>query len=117
MTMDRRTLLQGMVVLSTAALGLPARALTRSRDDVALVVYDGQHAPSRALARGATTAIDLVDERQSRWAALRAAQPESVVIGLTSWSDLIQVQAALEPRRKRLRTLESRGAFYYWEIA
>jgi len=38
-------------------------------------------------------------------------------VGLTSWNDLVQVRAVLEPRGMPIRTEARRGRLFYWEMA
>ncbi len=115
MSLTRRSALKGIaVVAATAATGM-SHAFVPSRT---LLVYDSRVEPSRALGASHTgPSVDLVEERAERWRTLRNLRSRDPVTGLTSWSDFVQVRAALEPRGLRVRTETRRGRLFYWEMS
>ena len=48
---------------------------------------------------------------------LRRLRPDGRVVGLTSWSDLVQVRGLLEQRGSRLHAQARCGRLFYWEMA
>ena len=116
MSVTRRSVLQG--VLCAAAVPPVGCVGVTTAAAVDLVVYDSRLAPSRALqGRYVGAAIDVARERANRWQELRATRPAGRVIGLTTWSDLVQARGLLEGQRKRLRIEARCGALFYWEMA
>lgn len=114
--MLRRQVIKGMALM--APLGAVAAVIDGPlpRRPDALVVFDSDHATSREFAGSAVCAIDLVDERTGRWAQLRHATPTGAVMGLTTWSDFVQVRGVLEARRMRVQFTLRRGDLYYWHM-
>jgi hypothetical protein len=116
MSVTRRTLLQGLLVaagtVSTGtgwAISVPA---------MALLVYDSRLPQSRTLKhRHGGRSIDLAHEHANFWRHLRTLRYDGRVVGLTSWSDLVQVRGLLEEQGKRLRAEAPCGPLFYWEMA
>lgn len=116
MSVTRRSVLQGLLVAATAMSTGTSQALSLPSDS--LLVYDSGLPESRAFAsRHTGRPVDLADERANRWQSLRSHRSTATVVGLTSWSDLVQVRAALEPRGLRMRAEARCGQLYYWEMA
>ncbi len=116
MSVTRRSVLQGLLVAAATVSTGASQAL--SLPPGSLLVYDSGLPESCALAsRHAGQAVDLADERANRWQSLRSHRSTATVVGLTSWSDLVQVRAALEPRGVRLCAEAPCGRLYYWEMA
>ena len=115
MNITRRSLLKGTLVTATAA----ALGASRMRlDPGALLVYDSRLPQSQALQQSHVgRAIDLAHEHANRWGNLRRLRPDGRVVGLTSWSDLVQVRGLLEQRGSRLRAQARCGRLFYWEMA
>jgi hypothetical protein len=84
----------------------------------ALLVYDSRLPQSRALRSAyAGRVLDLAYEQVNLWRNLRNLRPGGRVVGLTSWSDYVQVRSLLEERRSRLRAEARCGRLFYWEMA
>lgn len=116
MSVTRRSVLQGLLVAATAMSTGTSQALSLPSDS--LLVYDSGLPESRALAsRHTGRSVDLADERANRWQSLRSHRSTATVVGLTSWSDLVQVRVALEPRGLRMRAELRCSQLYYWEMA
>jgi hypothetical protein len=117
MKLTRRTLLKSALVVGTTAVGTQ-RVLTAAPAPLGLRVFDSGLPSSRAwLSHQTGPAIDVDNERRSRWAYLRSFEPCGVVSGLTSWSDFVQVRGVLQEKGKRLRLESRRGELFYWEMA
>jgi len=83
-----------------------------------LLVYDSRLPQSRALRSAyAGRVLDLAYEQVNLWRNLRNLRPDGRVVGLTSWSDYVQVRSLLEERRSRLRAETRFGRLFYWEMA
>jgi len=103
-----------MLAKSAAALSAPAFAVPPN----ALLVYDSRLRPSRALnARHPVRSIDLAHEHANFWRELRGLRFRGPVVGLTSWTDLVQVRTLLAERGWRLRAETRCGTLFYWEMA
>ena len=116
MSITRRAMLQGTLVsAATLATGTSSAMAMPPR---ALLVYDSRLPQSRAL-RGAYAGrvLDLAYEQVNLWRNLRKLRPDGRVVGLTSWSDYVQVRSLLEERRSRLRAETRFGRLFYWEMA
>jgi hypothetical protein len=114
-TISRRSVLQGAVLaaatISTRAHGELAVPPT------ALLVFDSRLPQSRALELDhAGRSIDLAHEYANLWRDLRRLRASGRVVGLTRWSDLVQVRALLEERGRRLRAEVRCGRLFYWEM-
>ena len=114
MNITRRSLLKGTLVTATAAvLGASRMRLAPG----ALLVYDSRLPQSLALQRSHDgRSIDLAREHASRWGTLRRLRCSGIVVGLTSWSDLVQVRGLLEERGSRLRAQARCDRLFYWEM-
>ena len=116
MSITRRAMLQGTLGAATtlatgasSALAVPPQAL---------LVYDSRLPQSRALRSAyAGRVLDLAYEQVNLWRNLRNLRPGGRVVGLTSWSDYVQVRSLLEERRSRLRAEARCGRLFYWEMA
>ncbi len=122
MKLTRRTLLKSALVVGTAAIGTGAigtqRVPAAASAPLGLRVFDSALSASRAwLGYQTGLAIDVDNERGSRWAYLRSIETCGVVSGLTSWSDFVQVRGVLQEKGKRLRLDSRRGDLFYWEMA
>ena len=114
MNITRRSLLKCALV---AAAAVPGTSRLRPEPGV-LLVYDSRLPQSLALQQShAGRAIDLAHEHANRWGNLRRLRPDGRVVGLTSWSDLVQVRGLLEQRGSRLRAQARCGRLFYWEMA
>jgi hypothetical protein len=115
MSVTRRGVLKGFAVAAATAATGASHAFVPPR---ALLVYDSRVAASLALTeKHAGAAVDLVEERAERWRTLRSLRSRGPVIGLTGWSDFVQVRAALEPRGLRVRAEARCGRLFYWEMS
>jgi hypothetical protein len=84
----------------------------------ALLVYDSRLPSSCALkSHHAGQSIDLAHEHANFWHNLRSLHSSGTVVGLTGWTDYVQVRALLEERHRRLRTEARWGRLFYWEMA
>jgi hypothetical protein len=116
MNVTRRAVLQGALCAVAAVSAGSGRVRAVPSD--ALLVYDSRVSPSQALARlHAGRAVDLAHEHANLWRTLRSLRPSGVIVGLTSWSDLVQVRGLLESRGCRLRAEARCGRLFYWEMA
>jgi len=114
MNITRRSLLKCALVAATA---VPGTSRLRPEPGV-LLVYDSRLPQSLALQQSHVgRAIDLAHEHANRWENLRRLRPDGRVVGLTSWSDLVQVRGLLEQRGSRLRAQARCGRLFYWEMA
>ena len=113
MNITRRSLLKCALVGAAAVLGT-----SRTRPESgALLVYDSRLPQSLALKHGhAGRSIDLAREHANMWGNLRRLRSSGRVVGLTSWSDLVQVRGLLEERGSRLRAQARCGRLFYWEM-
>jgi hypothetical protein len=94
---------------ASSALAVPAQAL---------LVYDSRLPQSGALGSAyAGRVLDLAYEQVNLWRNVRNLRPGGRVVGLTSWSDYVQVRSLLEERRSRLRVEARCGRLFYWEMA
>jgi len=117
MSVTRRTLLQAAPVAVAAIAAGPARLLAVP-PAAALLVFDSRLPQSRALQRRyAGQAVDLAQEHANLWRRLRSLGPGGLVVGLTSWSDLVQARGLLGEQGRRLRVAARCGRLYYWEMA
>jgi hypothetical protein len=83
-----------------------------------MIVYDSRLPQSRGLLRqNSRRAVDVADEHANFWRTLRAAAPRGRVVGLTAWSDLVQVRGLLEEKGLRLRAEARCGKLFYWEMS
>ena len=116
MTISRRSVLQGALVAAGAlATGAGGELAV---PPAALLVYDSRLPQSRALAiRHAGRSVDLAHEHANLWRTLRRLRIRGRVVGLTGWSDLVQVRALLGERGRRLRAEVRCGRLFYWEMA
>ena len=115
MNLTRRSVLTGTLVTATAAV-LGASRMPISSG--AVLVYDSRLPQSIALQQSHVgRAIDLAHEHANRWENLRRLRPDGRVVGLTSWSDLVQVRGLLEQRGSRLHAQARCGRLFYWEMA
>jgi hypothetical protein len=111
----RRSLINGLAATMSMVTPVGARAFALPSE--ALFICDSRFAASRALrARHAGPSIDLEHEREHRWQRLRGLRGRGPIVGLTGWTDLVQVRAALEPGGLRVRVEARRGPLYYWEM-
>ena len=116
MNVTRRLVLKGALLASASACAATGRAV--GMPSAALIVYDSRLAQSRGLlGQNARSVVDVAHEHANFWRALRGAAPRGRVIGLTSWSDLVQVRGLLEEKGLRLRQQVRRGALFYWEMS
>jgi hypothetical protein len=115
MSVSRRSVLKYGLLASASAFAGTRSAF--AAPEPALLVFDSRLAQSRALlgSRGAR-AIDVARQPAALWRDLRAARPTGRVVGLTSWSDLVQARGVLEGQGKRLRVEARRGRLFYWEM-
>ena len=114
MIITRRSLLKCALVAATA---VPGTSRLRPEPGV-LLVYDSRLPQSLALRRShGGRSIDLAREHANMWGNLRRLRSSGRVVGLTSWSDLVQVRGLLEQRGSRLRAQARRGRLFYWEMA
>jgi hypothetical protein len=115
-SITRRAMLQGaLVAAATLATGTSNAIAVPPR---ALLVYDSRLPQSCALRSAyAGRVLDLAYEQVNLWRNLRNLRPGVRVVGLTSWSDYVQVRSLLEERRSRLRAETRFGRLFYWEMA
>ena len=116
MSITRRAMLQlALVSAATLATGTSNAIAVPPQ---ALLVYDSRLPQSCAL-RSAHVGrvLDLAYEQANLWRNLRNLRPGGRVVGLTSWSDYVQVRSLLEERRSRLRAETRFGRLFYWEMA
>jgi hypothetical protein len=114
-SITRRSVLQGALVAAAAVSTGTTRDL--AVPPAALLVYDSRLPQSSALKRRHVgQSIDLAHEHANFWRNLRSLRASGTVVGLTCWSDYVQVRALLEERRKRLRTEARWGPLFYWEM-
>jgi hypothetical protein len=109
-------------VLQCALVAAAALAMRASREigvpPAALLVYDSRLPQSRAFKRRHVgPSIDLAHEHANYWRGLRSLRSSGTVVGLTCWTDYVQVRALLEERRRRLRMEMRSGRLFYWEMA
>ena len=116
MSITRRALVQGaLVAAATLATGTSNVIAVPPQ---ALLVYDSRLPQSRVLRSAhAGRVLDLAYEQVNLWRNLRNLSPGGRVVGLTSWTDYVQVRSLLEERRSRLRTEARCGRLFYWEMA
>ena len=115
MSVTRRSALQG-ALLVVAALSAGSRRVLATPAP-ALLVYDSRSPQSRALRqRHLGPAVDLRSEHANFWRTLRSGAPPERIVGLCSWSDLVQVRGLLQERGLRLREETRQGQLYYWEM-
>lgn len=94
MTLNRRALIKGAAACS-GAVGLAP--LARAMPSVDIALHDSRFGMPLALA--ATRTIDLVDERRTHWATIRAGLGRArSVTGITTWSDYVLIAHELERR-------------------
>ena len=116
MNVSRRLVLKGALAAAASASAVMAHAVAMPA--AAMVVYDSRLPQSRALrGRNFRCAIDVADEHANFWRTLRGAVPRGGVVGLTTWSDLVQVRGLLEQKGLRLRTEARCGRLFYWEMS
>ncbi len=115
MNLARRLVLKG-ALLAAASATLTGRA--SAMPCASMIIYDSRLPQSRRLlGRYSWRAVDLAEEHANLWRTLRGTAPRGRVIGLTAWSDLVQVRSLLEGKGLRLR-LEARcGRLFYWEMS
>jgi hypothetical protein len=113
MNITRRSVLKCALVAAAAVLGT-----SRTRPEPgALLVFDSRLPQSLALQRShAGRSIDLAHEHANLWGDLRRLRSSGNVVGLTRWSDLVQVRGLLEERGSRLRAQARCGRLFYWEM-
>ena len=116
MSITRRALVQGaLVAAATLATGTSNIFAVPPQ---ALLVYDSRLPQSRVLRSAhAGRVLDLAYEQVNLWRNLRNLSPGGRVVGLTSWTDYVQVRSLLEERRSRLRAETRCGRLFYWEMA
>jgi hypothetical protein len=115
-SITRRALLQGVLV--SAATLATGTSNVIAMPPQALLVYDSRLPQGRALRSAhAGRVLDLAYEQVDLWRNLRNLRPGGRVVGLTSWSDYVQVRSLLEERRSRLRAEARCGRLFYWEMA
>ena len=116
MSITRRAMLQlALVSAATLATGTSNAIAVPPQ---ALLVYDSRLPQSCALRSAhAGRVLDLAYEQANLWRNLRNLRPGGRVVGLTSWSDYVQVRSLLEERRSRLRAETRLGRLFYWEMA
>jgi hypothetical protein len=121
MNLTRRRLLKGVLLAGATTAGAAmARAtkLANGNAPAALLIYDSRWSQSRALCIGHSGhSIDVVHEHASCWRNLRNLRPLGRVVGLTSWSDLVQARGLFEEKGKRLQVESRCGRLFYWEMA
>ena len=117
MSITRRAMLQGALGGRCDACNWSEQCASRCRHKRSLV-YDSRLPQSRALRSAyAGRVLDLAYEQVNLWRNLRNLRPGGRVVGLTSWSDYVQVRSLLEERRSRLRAEARCGRLFYWEMA
>jgi hypothetical protein len=119
MTPTRRSMLKGILCAAVA----PAVALADESASsmagvaVALLVYDSRVPRSIALCDlYSVRMIDVAKEPANFWRSLRTGFPNGRVVGLTRWSDFVQVRTLLQDKGLRLRAQARRGDIFYWEM-
>ncbi len=115
--MRRRTVLQGLLLAAAMPAGALLSKARATPGAGTLVVFDDRYPASRELANGATSRLELGAERGTRWKRLRELRHAGAIVGLTLWSDHLQVRAALESTGKRVRRIQRVGSLFYWEMA
>ena len=116
MNVTRRLVLKGALLTAAAASTLMGRAI--AMPSTAMVVYDSRLAQSRGfLGQTSSHAVDVAHEHANFWRTLRGTAPRGRVIGLTNWSDLVQVRGLLEEKGLRLRAEARCGKLFYWEMS
>jgi hypothetical protein len=115
-SITRRAMLQlALVSAATLATGTSNAIAVPPQ---ALLVYDSRLPQSSALRSAhAGRVLDLAYEQANLWRNLRNLRPGGRVVGLTSWSDYVQVRSLLEEQRSRLRAETRFGRLFYWEMA
>lgn len=116
MRITRRTLLKSAVFAAAAARAVGRAAADDSlRPRTPLRIFDSRSPESRTW-RGAHVAhaIDVAEERATRWSTLRSITPPGRVEGFTAWSDFVQARGVLEQKGKRLRAESRSGRFFHW---
>jgi hypothetical protein len=119
MTVTRRSLLEGLLCVAAASTVGPAGAsqTLRARVGVALLVYDSRVPQSIALCDlYSERMIDVAQEPANFWRSLRTGVPNGRALGLTRWSDFVQVRSLLQDKGLRLRAQARRGDIFYWEM-
>ena len=115
MNISRRSVLKG--ALAAVAAGSAGSTALGVRSD-ALLVFDSRLRQSREFATThAGPLIDLAREHATLWRQLRGLRTRGSVIGLTRWSDFVQVRSLLAERGSRLRAQARCGRLFYWELA
>lgn len=116
MNVTRRLVLKGALLAAASACAAPRRAAAMPSET--MVVYDSRLPQSRELLRqNSRCAVDLADEHANFWRILRRTAPRGRVVGLTAWSDLVQVRGLLEEKGLRLRVEAHCGRLFYWEMS
>jgi hypothetical protein len=116
MNVTRRLVLKGALLTAASASTLMGRAI--GMPSAAMVVYDSRLAQSRELlGQNSPHPVDVAHEHANFWRTLRGAAPPGRVIGLTNWSDLVQVRGLLEEKGLRLRAEARCGKLFYWEMS
>jgi hypothetical protein len=116
MNVTRRLVLKGALLAAASACAATGRAAGMPSEP--MVVYDSRLPQSRELLRqNSGRAIDVADEHANFWRTLRGTAPRGRVVGLTSWSDLVQVRGLLEEKGLRLRAEARCGRLFYWEMS
>jgi hypothetical protein len=118
MTITRRMLLKSAVFAAAAATetGWVVAAVSAS-SPIELRIFDSQAPASRDwLGPHVDWAVDVSIERSNRWTQLRAVKPRGRVLGLTTWSDFVQVRGLFEEKGKRLQHESRSGRLFYWEM-
>ena len=116
MNVTRRLVLKGALLAAASACAATGRAV--GMPSAAMIVYDSRLPQSRGLLRqNSRRAIDVVDEHANFWRTLRGTAPRGRVVGLTNWSDLVQVRGLLEEKGLRLRAEARCGKLFYWEMS
>ena len=114
--LTRRSVLQSALLAATAGSAGSIQAL--AEPSVALVVFDSRKPRSLSFrARHSARALDVAAEHATRWRGLREWRAAGSVVGLTTWSDLVQIRSLLGEQRKRLRAEVRCGKLVYWEMA
>ena len=116
MNATRRLILKGALLAAASAATLTGRAI--GMPSAAMIVYDSRLAQSRGLlGQNSPRAVDVAVEHANFWRTLRGTAPRGLVVGLTSWSDLVLVRGLLQEKGLRLRTEIRRGELFYWEMS
>jgi len=116
--LSRRALLQlALAQASIQAWGSSSGA-TGGHTSAALVVCDGRWAQSREFAAlSGRAVVDVAQEQLHGWRRMRAWSGQGPVVGLTLWSEYLQVRGLLESRGLRLRREMRSGSLIHWELA